>query len=585
MKNDIWDMSDSVSASPSAVFSLEPLGIGTPYMESLSSYVKRLAHYHRLRVVDFLTYCATQTDDDVMMATIHKFHRIDGICGSGQVWSHLLARLTQRSDVLYLSMSYWSCLLNGYRLMKPYHAWCPLCYATYEQEQTPIYTPLMWSLQAVDICLIHDVSLIETCPHCDRRFYSMTHNAMCGFCSQCKHWLGDTNYIDESGSQDEQSYQRVRAVGRLLALAPQVKDVSRNVIPQVIETVKQSNDVPYTHLKRDMGISTSNLSDLKAGIRLANLNTFANLALCSDNILWFTLTELDEFRPVKVEGKPKLPVVQNPQPYLKQLLQSTERLPALGTIARQCGYANAATLRKLYPLEYEPLRQRVRAEQQQALQAILDGDEILGVTEMARRYGYKQSFLFHFFPDLCREVATVVHQRQLEQCREKLQEVIDGDIFPGVSVICNMLNVGSYYLWQHFPEELNQIAELRQQKNRRQWEQAQALLQTSLVSDMFPPHSLSQLATELGRTPRFLKQNFPMLSQQILQRWRDYKFNQVQATCAQIREIVFELHQQGIFPSVDRLHAEISTWMIHGNIYRDVYNQALVDCGYLVKPV
>jgi hypothetical protein len=581
----IWDLHDIQPVSPSALFALEPLGIGTPSMESLSSYVKRLAYYHHLRVVDFLAYCATQTDESAMMATTHKFHRIDGICGSGQVWSRLIAHLTRRLDVLYLSMSYWDCILNPYRLMKQHQTWCPLCYAASQEAQTPIYAPLLWSLNAVDICLIHDVRLVALCPHCNRRFHSLTNNAMCGFCPKCKHWLGDAKYTDDAVSQHELPYQRVQQVGQLLALAPQVKDVSRNVIPQVIETVKQNRDVPYTHVERDMGVSTSSLMDLKAGIRLANLNTFANLALCSDNILWFALTELDEFRPIKVEMKSELRLVQHPQPYLKQLLQSPDRLPALGTIARQCGYENAVALRKAYPTEYEAVRQRVRLEQQQALQAILDGDEILGVKAMARRYGYHQSILSSYFPDLCHRVTVVARERQLTRCRGKLEEILASDDFPGVATICKMLGVGSRYLWQRFPKELNQIAELRQQKIYREWEQAQVLLQTSLASDAFPPQPLDQLATELGRTARYLKRNFPIMSQKILQRWRDYKHEQVQVTCSQIRQIVFELHEQGIYPSVDRLHAEINTWMVHGKVYRDVYSQALVDCGYLVKPV
>lgn len=579
----IWDVDDTLSVSPSALFPLKPLGIGTPYMESLSSYVKRLAHYHRLRVVDFLAFCAAQTDESVMLATTQKFHRIDGVCGSGQAWSRLLSSLTQRPDVLYLSMSYWDFILNPYRLMKPYQTWCPLCYAASQQAKTPIYAPLMWSLQVVDVCLIHDVRLVAFCPHCNRRFHSVTNNAMCGFCPKCKHWLGDTDYTDDVVFQDERSYQRARKVGQLLVLAPQVKDASRNVVPQVIETMKQNRDVPYTHIERDLGVGTGSMMDLKAGIRLANLNTFTNLAMCSDNLLWFALTGLEAFRSVEVEMKPDHGLVQQPQQYLKQLIQSPDRLPALGTIARQCGYVNAAALRKAYPTEYEPLRQRVRAEQQQALQAILDGDEILGVTDMARRYGYKATVVSSYFPELCHHVTVVVYERQLTRCRSTLQQILASDDFPSVKAICKMLGVGSYYLWQRFPEELSQIAELRQQKIYRDVEQARCLLEKSLASDAFPPQTLEQLANELGRTTKYFKRHCPVLSQQILKRWQDHKRDQVQATCDQIRQIVFELHLQGIYPSVDRLHAEISTWMIHGKVYRDVYNQALLDCGYLVN--
>lgn len=43
---DSWDMKDILIPSRSRLFSLEPIGIGTSYVESLSSYVTRLAEVH-----------------------------------------------------------------------------------------------------------------------------------------------------------------------------------------------------------------------------------------------------------------------------------------------------------------------------------------------------------------------------------------------------------------------------------------------------------------------------------------------------------------------------------------------------------
>lgn len=578
----IWESSEDLSVSPSHLFSLKPMGVGTPYIESLSSYIKRLAQQHHLWVVDLLEFCAEQTDKNVMLTTTHKFHGIDGLSGSGRTWSLLLSELTQHPDVRYLSMAYWDFVLNPYRLLKQHHTWCPLCYAASQQAGTPVYTPLIWKLQAVDVCLVHRVNLLVYCPHCNKRFRSMSSNAVCGFCPKCQRWLGDTTYESGMVSTQTASYQRARTVGQLLALAPEVKEFSPNIVPRVIESLKENKGIPYTHIERQLSMATSQLSDLKAGVRLPNLNTLTRLADYSEGLLWFTLTQLEQFRSVSMVTESNQTQIQHPQQYLEQLVQSSERLPALKTIAKQCGYAHAIALRAAYPMEYEKVRHRVRSEQRQALQSILDGDDIRGVTQIARCYGYEQSVLFHFFPDLCREISRVVPKRLFTHCHDKLQAIIASDDFPGAITIYKSLGVGSYYLWQRFPDELNQIATLRQAKIQQQNDFAQAHLDAALESDDFPPQSLHQLAMELGRTARFLKNKFPIRSQHLLQRWQSYKTQQVQATCNQIRQIVFDLHQQGIYPSVDRLHAEISTWMIHGKIYRDVYNQALLDCGYLV---
>jgi hypothetical protein len=581
----IWNVNEELSVMPSPLFSLEPIGIGTAYMESLSSYLKRLAKMHHLRVADFVIFCAEQTNETVMMVNAPKLHRIDGLSRSGRDWSQLLADLTRHPDVPYLSMYYWHFLLNPYRLLGQHHAWCPLCYAEFQQESKSCYTPLIWSLQGVSVCLVHRVKLIEVCPHCNRRSTSLTNNAVSGFCPKCQSWLGDANYMGEFVPNEAQSYQYAQIIGQLLALAPHVKDCKKNIVPEVIETLKRNKDIPYTDIQHELRVVTSSLSAMKAGVRSPSLNTLVSLASYSDGLLWFALTKQEQFRPSFMIDVSEETQTLQPQLYLEQLIQSSNQLPALLTIARYCDFVNATALRKAYPVQYKILRQRVRIEQRQALQAILDGDEIMGVSQIARRYGYQQSFLFHFFPELCRQVTRVVNERKRNYCRQKLQEIIASNEFPGIFAICKILGISSYYLKRYFPEELKLIAQLRQQKIQQQTEMARSHLDESITSDAFPPQALEQLAIELGRTTRYLKHNFPIRSQQILQRWQDYKKGQVQATCDLIRKTVFELHQQGIYPSVDRLHATISTWMVHGKVYRDVYNDALIYCGYLVRDI
>ena len=93
--------------------------------------------------------------------------------------------------------------------------------------------------------------------------------------------------------------------------------------------------------------------------------------------------------------------------------------------------------------------------------------------------------------------------------------------------------------------------------------------------------SLQEIARELDKSVKTLKRNFPVHIHEILDRRREYMAGQIQLTCQQIRQTVFELHQQGIYPSVDRLHAVIGTWMVHGNAYRNAYMEAMNTCGYL----
>ena len=45
-----WELSEPVQPRPSLLYALTPCGLGTPYVESLASYVTRLAEAHVVSV-------------------------------------------------------------------------------------------------------------------------------------------------------------------------------------------------------------------------------------------------------------------------------------------------------------------------------------------------------------------------------------------------------------------------------------------------------------------------------------------------------------------------------------------------------
>jgi len=51
-----WDLTRPTIPSRSRLYSLEPVGIGTPETESLTSYVSRLAEAHSVRVHDLVVH-------------------------------------------------------------------------------------------------------------------------------------------------------------------------------------------------------------------------------------------------------------------------------------------------------------------------------------------------------------------------------------------------------------------------------------------------------------------------------------------------------------------------------------------------
>ena len=117
--------------------------LGRRLSRILTSYLKRLAQAHHLKMADLVMFCSTQTETHVLPSTLQKLSRIDGMTASAQAWSALLHDLTGREEVICLTMNYWRALLNPSRILRQHHAWCPLCFAQAARHETQPYDAVM----------------------------------------------------------------------------------------------------------------------------------------------------------------------------------------------------------------------------------------------------------------------------------------------------------------------------------------------------------------------------------------------------------------------------------------------------------
>jgi AraC-like DNA-binding protein len=571
-----WEVHAHLPLSASVLYPLAPLGVGTPLVESLTSYLKRLAHAHHLKVADLVMFCSTQTDAHVLPSTLQKLSRIDGMTDSGQAWSALVRDLTCQENVVCLTMNYWRSLLNPYRMLRQHHAWCPLCFADAARREMLLYEPLAWRLLCVEVCTVHQRPLVEKCPTCGSQFMTLLHWAAVGYCPKCQGWLGDSAPVDQTPPCGTEVSRRASAVGRLLSLAPRMNRVPWNDMAEVILLLRQAHRTTYTYLEQVLQTSTTALSTLLARQGQPNLDVFARLAAFSGEAFWKALTQ----------PTPRVPVATAPpennelQIYLDQLLTSPQRLPSLRSIARRCGFATVAAFRKAFPMHHNALWQRVHAEQHQVLEQALQQEPPVVLTKWAEQHGYRTGDLYHHFYDLCLQVTQRFHADKEQRCRHYLEQTLNGEHFPAFKQICQTLKVSDHYLKQHFAAELQVIEARRRQQLEHMETFVREYLDRMLAQDEGSV-SLEQIARVVGKSTRYLKDNFPSQSRTLLSRRRAYLAKQVQATCDHIRETVFDLHRQGIYPSVDRIHAVIDSWMVHGKAYRHAYIEAMTMCGYL----
>ncbi len=221
-----WDLAIEPFGERSRLYSLPPIGIGTAFVESLSSYVERLSDAHAVSVGSLAgKEISRLMQPDIILALVS--YAINGVGGSAKRWVQALETLTSRLDLRYLT------LLPFYRLFPqpfPFHrdrTWCPSCYEMMRSQGGPVYEQLLWSLKLVEICPRHRCFLTSTCPHCLKPMRPLTAVSRPGSCSRCRQWLGSTAdpacSPANGGVPTEYQLWLADAIGELLASAPRIE--------------------------------------------------------------------------------------------------------------------------------------------------------------------------------------------------------------------------------------------------------------------------------------------------------------------------------------------------------------------------
>lgn len=235
--NELWSPKPLEIPKRSRLFSLEPIGVRTPYTESLSSYLCRLAQEHCVISQKLIVgEIAPQMMGEEYNSTLIKQNAsilfsnsdakpvINGMKAKTQSLVQALEELTQRKDLIFLSLLTWKGVINERGLFRQYRAWCPQCNEQWRQENKVIYEPLLWSFREVAVCLHHNCLLVDQCPLCSSRLPVIANSLKLGFCSRCKGWIGSQPDESQVLTTDELEWNqyKIRSIGDLIAVAPKL---------------------------------------------------------------------------------------------------------------------------------------------------------------------------------------------------------------------------------------------------------------------------------------------------------------------------------------------------------------------------
>ena len=173
---------------PTFLLKLDPIGLGTDAVESLSSFQSRLAASNgltprqllgivrRIRAHDEAAYpararCAPRPPSDVR-SELDLLAELSGSPG--------LTRLT------FLPLSSDGCSPRNTSL-RTARAWCEQCFVEDRRDMRPAFDRLIWTSRFMIRCPIHKVLLRTICPRCTQSqiVYSKGHGCNKGQLDQC----------------------------------------------------------------------------------------------------------------------------------------------------------------------------------------------------------------------------------------------------------------------------------------------------------------------------------------------------------------------------------------------------------------
>lgn len=234
-----WDTQKIRDSPRSRLYNLDPIGVGTPYVESLTGYVIRLAEQHCITTRRLLLNEIAPLMGRERKSSNSRNESISQILGinrdrtatngMGLTATNLvraMSILTKRTDLHFLTLRPWEKVLSKRNLLRHERVWCPSCYQEWRDTNKSIYEPLLWCINVVQICPIHHHPFLSVCPHCLSQQLVLSGDSQTGHCNKCGKWLGNSRCfsggVSKMNTRDEIAWQLhvANELGELIAAAP-----------------------------------------------------------------------------------------------------------------------------------------------------------------------------------------------------------------------------------------------------------------------------------------------------------------------------------------------------------------------------
>ncbi len=397
-----WQLTKIALPERSTLYAPVPIGGGTAFGESLTSYLARLAEAHCVYPGVLLQQMMVPLMRELEMqgsgALDHPLWRRDG---SG---SHLinvtsprarstldaLELLTLRTDLRGLALTALTEILPIRGLTRKTLAWCPLCYEEWEESGQILYDPLLWMFREISTCTRHGVRLHTHCPHCARSLPHLTWRSRPGYCAFCS----GTRFVRQedgvrtvTADPHEFAWQQwvTHALGGVVARLPGIniepkRERIRQVVSDAVEHLTDGNAAEFARL---LGLPRVTVENWRQGKRIPELDMLLRLCYRLDLSLCEVLFEGEErlqpslrepVPPARFPSRKRTAI--NQESISHQLEQAASRAenppPSLKEVGLRLGY-QPTTLYKVNRAACHAIAKRHTAYRQELREKRLQG--------------------------------------------------------------------------------------------------------------------------------------------------------------------------------------------------------------------
>ncbi|MCM3358646.1 TniQ family protein [Psychrobacillus sp. MER TA 171] len=434
-----------VSCSRTILYNLEPEGIGTPYMESLTSYIARLAAAHSVSIAILLKKIL-----EPELSLIHiKDDLIKGLYNSTSNYINknnsitldyvnALEFLTGRNDIRNLTMLNWQGILTR-KIMGDYRKWCPACFNRMVTNSEEIYEPLIWYLDAIENCDIHEIPLKDSCNNCKKKLPFLHSRIIVGYCQYCGSWLGEK--VIQKGSLTEMEKFIVLNYKQLIENTSMLKYFpSKNFISLFLKKmVEEGGGTSIRSLARYLNINSSsfynylygrNIPDKYYLIKIVSkLNSTVYELIYGENII---INDVNRFNSYSRRNTP-LKIIK----YIIEEKLSSENPKSLSKISRESGFGSD-TAKKHFPglcanleekyLAFQKKREmKIKVKIHTILKHCLSEDIPISLTKLAKENGIPIRKIRRYYPKLSKKVSfrftTYLEERKKRRVKSNLEAI------------------------------------------------------------------------------------------------------------------------------------------------------------------